>query len=276
MFHVAAAFCTVAAAAQGKTNLESGSLTAPNTDSAMNVQLPAIPSTTVGASNPSAPATDAAASAPPNTINIDLGQLLKLPQLQAQLNQALGGSSDSATAGAAAPATPAVTPADAAAALHQAAAVKLDPAAIVAALQKLQGAAAAAAAPTDPATAAAAAPAVAGIHPLQALSNINATQAWLVIKQLGKMLNNQEEQKVDLPQMLQFVQQVGKLIPGAAAGGADAAPDVPTAVMNVVKATGKLLPSDKPADLVSVINFCKSVGDLLGKLAALRPPQPTA
>ncbi|WIA17451.1 hypothetical protein OEZ85_014297 [Tetradesmus obliquus] len=115
-------------------------------------------------------------------------------------------------------------------------------------------------------------------NPLQVLGQVNATQLLTVMKGLGKLMPREgadgSPARVDIANVMEFVQSVGKILPGpGAASQSDAAPDLPTAVLNVVKSMGRLLPSDKPADLASMLNFVKSVGDLMGKLAAMRPAQ---
>jgi hypothetical protein len=248
---ISAAASAAAAAAQagklenGAINLNTGAsgLSLQKPDAAINVQLPAIPvAAPVPASNPSvapdATAAAPAAAAPVNDLLHGLGSLLKLPQLPQ-----IGGAQDGAAAGP-------------------------NPAQLLTMLQKINDAAKAISGGS------AAGGSAAAQNPLQALGSVNATQVLTVMKNLGKLMPREGADgapaRVDIANVMEFVQSVGKILPGPTSQS-EAAPDLPTAVLNVVKSMGRLLPSDKPADLASMLAFCKSVGDLMGKLAAMRP-----
>jgi hypothetical protein len=230
----------------GAINLNDGisGLPLQKPDAAISVQLPAIPvAAPAAASNPSvapdAAAAAPAAAAPVNDLLHGLGSLLKLPQLP----QIGGGDKDGAASGP-------------------------NPAQLLSMLQKINDAAKAISG------GAAAGGSAAAQNPLQALGSVNATQVLTVMKNLGKLMPREGTDgapaRVDISNVMEFVQSVGKILPGPASQS-EAAPDLPTAVLNVVKSMGRLLPSDNPADLSSILAFCKSVGDLMGKLAAMRP-----
>uniref|UniRef100_A0A383WCX3 Uncharacterized protein n=1 Tax=Tetradesmus obliquus TaxID=3088 RepID=A0A383WCX3_TETOB len=259
--HAAAASAAAAQAAKlenGGLNLNGAVAGLPlqKPDAAISVQLPAIPVAApapAAASNPSAApdaaaaAPAAAAAAPVNDLLHGLAGLLKLPQLP-QLN---AGQDDAA----AKPSGP-------------------NPAQLLGMLQKINDAAKA----ISGSGSAAAGGSAGAQNPLQVLGQVNATQLLTVMKGLGKLMPREgadgSPARVDIANVMEFVQSVGKILPGpGAASQSDAAPDLPTAVLNVVKSMGRLLPSDKPADLASMLNFVKSVGDLMGKLAAMRPAQ---
>lgn len=121
-------------------------------------------------------------------------------------------------------------------------------------------------------------PGIPQIHPLelaQQLGKVNATAVLAVLKTLSKVVEGQDTHagtpKFNLDSVMQFMHTVGQIMPNASTAQSSAAPDVPTAVLNVLKSMGKLLPSDKPADVMAVVGFVKCVSELFGKLAALRP-----
>eukprot|EP00878_Enallax_costatus_P004229 GHUV01004459.1.p1 GENE.GHUV01004459.1~~GHUV01004459.1.p1 ORF type:complete len:388 (+),score=73.09 GHUV01004459.1:58-1221(+) len=213
---------------------ESGSLT-------ITKDVPAQ-SKPAAAVNPSAPAAAAPAptpAAPKGPIEINLMDLLKLPGQKKDGGDAKG---------------------------------------LLGGLNLLGGLAAGAGAPdTGAATTLPGIPQLPKINPLQVaqqLGNVNATAVLTVLKSLGKLVDGHDAPegtpKFNLESVMQFMHTVGQIMPNAATAQSSAAPDLPTAVLSVLKSMGKLLPSDKPADVMAVVGFVKSVSDLFGKLSAMR------
>ncbi|KAF8058399.1 hypothetical protein HT031_005523 [Scenedesmus sp. PABB004] len=122
-----------------------------------------------------------------------------------------------------------------------------------------------------------------GGGPLHALAqlqelqqNVNATQVLILLKSLGKLMPAPGEPinpgNLDIKKVMEFAGQLGKVLPAIPGAQSDVAPDLPTAVMAVVRSMGKLMPggSGGSVDFIAVLNFLKASGELIGKLAAMR------